>query len=111
MNKAGIFHRCGDAWCYPVDETSLAIRLWTARGDIDRVELVAADPFEFFDEEGKRVWNSALIPMKRIGSDGVHDFWEARAEAPYRRLKYWFHVHRGSRTAEYGEKGQGSAAP
>ncbi|HNY16793.1 MAG TPA: glycoside hydrolase family 13 protein [Treponemataceae bacterium] len=110
MNQAGIFHSCGGTWCYPTSGTMLTIRLWTAANDIDRVELVAADPYELTGEGPGRVWDSKLIPMIKTGTDGVHDFWEADADAPYRRLKYWFLVHRGRETREYGEKGLVSPA-
>ncbi|WP_255945539.1 alpha amylase N-terminal ig-like domain-containing protein [Brucepastera parasyntrophica] len=106
MNKAGIYHSCGENWCYAYDENTLHIRLQTAADDIDLVEIVSADPFEaeYLNHRMYR-WKSEVQPMTRAGSDGVHDYWEIFITLPYKRLKYWFILHKGGKTWEYGEKG------
>lgn len=105
MNKAGVFHQCGDQWCFALDRNTLQIRLQTAAGDIDRVEIVCGDPFEWDTSVTPHVWASAAHPMNRAATDGVHDYWEFRFEPPFRRLKYWFILYKGKRSWEFGEKG------
>lgn len=105
MNKAGIYHHCGNEWCYALDENTLHIRIRTAADDIDRIDLVYGDPFEWGEVSGKQTWKSGIAPMSRSGTNGVHDFWEIRIEPPYKRLKYWFLVHDGKKQCEFGEKG------
>jgi glycosidase len=105
MNKAAIYHHCGDTWCYALDDKRLHIRLRTAAADIDRIELVHGDPFEWRDIGGTHVWASECADMTKAGTNGVHDFWEATVTPPYSRLKYWFIIHSGRTACEFGEKG------
>ncbi len=109
MNKAGIYHHCGDSWCYALDENTLHIRLRTAANDIDRIEIVCADPFEWYvtnpgEQEKKMAWKADQQDMSKCGTNGVHDFWEIQIAPPFKRLKYWFIVHKGKKTWEFGEK-------
>jgi glycosidase len=105
MNKAGIYHHCGDTWCYAVDGHTLHIRIRTAADDIDRVELVSADPFEMKRDVAGHYWASETGEMTKAGTNGVHDFWEIFVTLPYNRLKYWFLLHDGNQAWEFGEKG------
>jgi glycosidase len=105
MNRAGIYHHCGDTWCYALDERTLHIRIRTAADDADLVEIVSGDPFERMYNGTKHVWDSSISPMTKAGSNGVHDFWEIKISPPYLRLKYWFIIHKGTKTWEFGEKG------
>ncbi len=105
MNKAAIYHHCGDSWCYALDEHTLHIRIRTAQDDISLVEIVYADPFEVIEINEKTVWNSDAAPMTKEGTNGIHDFWEIRVQAPYKRLKYWFILHKGKKNWTFGEKG------
>lgn len=105
MNTAAIYHHCGDQWCYALDEKTLHIRLRTACNDIDRVDIICGDPYEWKKKGDSHVWSSASYPMKKTGTNGTHDFWEFFFEPPYRRLKYWFLLHKGRETVEFGEKG------
>ncbi len=105
MNTSAIYHHCGDHWCYAFDDTTLHIRIRTAASDIDRVEIVCGDPYEWQPGKEGYEWASDLYPMRKVGTNGVHDFWEFLFEPPYRRLKYWFILHKGRASVEYGEKG------
>ncbi len=105
MNKAAIYHHCGDTWCYALDESTVHIRIKTATFDIDLVEIVSADPFEMNKIGDKYVWNSSVQPMTKCGTNGVHDFWEIFITPPFKRLKYWFIIHKGNQTWALGEKG------
>lgn len=103
MNIAALFHRSLDNWCYPLDSTTLHIRLQTAADDVDFVELVAGDPFEWRD----RQWVKTTSRLKKAGSDGLHDFWETTYQPPFKRTKYYFVVHGKSATDVwiFGERG------
>lgn len=105
MNKAGVYHHCGDSWCYAYDENTLHIRIRTAKDDIDKVELVCGDPFEWELTGSTHGWKSETRTMIPCGTNGVHDFWEIRVCPPFKRLKYWFIIHKGKETMEFGEKG------
>jgi len=105
MNAAAVYHHCGDAWCSALDAETLLIRIRTARDDIDRIDLVYADPFEWDRSGTEAHWNSVLSPMTICGKTAVHDYWEARISPPYGRLKYWFILNKGRQAYEFGEKG------
>lgn len=105
LNAAALYHHCGDAWCYALDSQTLHIRLRTAASDIDSVELVYGDPFEWTAFDGKHTWNSETQKMSKAGTNGIHDFWEIRIAPSYKRLKYWFLINKGNEQYEFGEKG------
>ncbi|HKL86308.1 MAG TPA: glycoside hydrolase family 13 protein [Treponemataceae bacterium] len=105
MNKAGIYHHCGDSWCYALDENTLHIRIRTAKNNSDRVDIVFGDPFEWVETGSNHRWKSEIQAMTKCGTNGVHDFWEIRVRPPFKRLKYWFIIHKGKESMEFGEKG------
>jgi len=109
MNKAGIHHQSGDTWCFALDGNTLHIRLRTAADDIDRIEIIHADPFEWYqtnpgETERKMAWKAERSWMNRCGTNGIHDFWEITVQPPFKRLKYWFKLYKGNQAWEYGEK-------
>jgi glycosidase len=113
MNEAAIFHRATEAWCYPLDENTLHLRLQAAAGDVKEIFLLIGDPF-YWDrgpEPGQgahaaRAWMRGVLPMRKAGSDGVRDFWEARYSPPYRRSRYLFRIHATDGSLwDYGEQG------
>lgn len=103
MNIAALYHRSLDNWCYPLDSSTLHIRIQTALDDALSITLVAGDPFEWKD----KAWVKTLHPLKKAGSDGLHDFWEATYSPPHKRTKYYFLVN-GTQKGDsfiYGERG------
>ena len=82
MNKAAVFHRALSPYVYKYDEETVHIRLMSAKGDLDRVELVHGDPYEWdaereedrdwnFDPDKEKFWKTATTPndLFRIGCD------------------------------------------
>jgi len=107
VNIAALYHRSLDNWCYPLDSSTLHIRIQTALDDAASVDLVAGDPFEW--EE--KTWVRTTQALKKAGSDGLHDFWETTYSPPHKRTKYYF-VVRGTQPGDtyiYGERGVLSA--
>jgi len=90
-----------DNWCYPLDSDTLHIRLQTAAGDVAAVRLVAGDPYDWT----QGTWNSARVPLRLAGSDGLHDFWEVLWTPEWKRTKYYFEVEGGGESWIYGERG------
>ena len=111
MNKAAIFHRATEAWCYPLDENTLHVRLQAASGDLKEVLLLIGDPFDWERWSGSSGpaalnWKREILPMRLVGSDGIRDFWEARYRPPYKRSRYLFRIHAADGTLwDYGEQG------
>lgn len=103
MNIAALYHRSLDNWCYPLDSSTLHIRIQTAHDDVLAVDLIAGDPFEWRDKS----WVKTTRPLKKGGSDGLHDFWETTYSPPHRRTKYYFVVQgkEADDSVIYGERG------
>lgn len=93
-----VYHRMGQNWSYAYDEATLHIRIRTKRGDVDRVELVSGDKYDWSKANG-------TVPMERWCSDALFDYWQAAAHPKYRRLVYYFVLHDADQTVYYLEKG------
>lgn len=100
-------HRATDSFCYPLDSTTLHIRVLIARGEAESVLLVAGDPHEWERQKtgGDWGWKSLPHPMVMAGSTATHDVWEIYYQPPYKRARYSFLINSGSQVFEYGEKG------
>jgi len=107
MNGAALFHRASDSMCYSPDGKSLTVRLQAAAGDLVSVELWAGDPHDW--ARGDSVtwsWRCSPNPVRKVGTDGLRDFWEANWTSPYKRARYYWRLTAsdGSRW-DYGERG------
>lgn len=116
MNKAAVFHRALSPYVYKYDEETVHIRLMSAKGDLDRVELVHGDPYEWdaereedrdwnFDPDKEKFWKTATTPMTYSGSDATHDYWFVAIRPAKKRVRYGFTVHAGDTSAVYTERG------
>ncbi|WP_445613649.1 alpha-glycosidase [Geobacillus sp. YF-1] len=101
MFKEAVYHRPTDNFAYAYDERTLHLRLRTKKGDVDKVELLHGDPYEWRNG----AWQFETMPMKKTGSDEWFDYWLAEVQPPYRRLRYGFVLHAGEETLVYTEKG------
>lgn len=109
MNGAAVYHRATDSHCYAADKATLHLRLQTAAGDVERVELVAGDPHDWrrhAENADAWSWRSESYPTRKTGSDGLRDFWQAEWKPPRKRARYFFRIHAVDGTVwDYGEKG------
>lgn len=101
MEKSAVFHRPVDNFAYLLDEHTLQIRIKSKQDDLTAVSLIAGDPYIW--ENGE--WQFTEFPMKRTGSDGQHDYWEASISPDYRRLRYGFRLTAAEEETIYTEKG------
>ena len=86
--RGAVSHRPKSNQAYAHTEKTVHIRLQTARGDVERVQVLAADKYDFPD-------SATRVPMERIGRDSTHDYWQVAIEPPHRRLCYAFHLADG----------------
>jgi len=107
MFKEAIYHRPKDAFAYAYDETTLHIRLRTKKDDVEQVNLVYGDPYEW--ENGQ--WQTKTTPMSKSGHDELFDYWFAAISPPHRRLRYGFELASGDEQLVYTEKGFYHEAP
>lgn len=58
MNQAGVVHRALSPFVYAYDQETVHVRLMTAKDDIEKVELIYGDPYEWeAEKEEDRDWN------------------------------------------------------
>ncbi|RDI47805.1 alpha-glycosidase [Falsibacillus pallidus] len=100
LNEA-VYHRPKDNYAYACTESELHIMIRTKKNDIEQVNLLHGDPFDWAD--GKWLFQSK--PMILKGSDSLFDYWFAEISPPYRRLRYGFILEDGGESVFYGEKG------
>lgn len=101
MLKEAIYHRPKNNFAYAYDNKTLHIRIQTKKDDVEIVNVHFKDPFH---------WNGAglghtMIPMKKVGSNVLYDFWQAELIPPHRRVEYWFELSDGEETLFYTERG------
>ncbi len=105
--KEAIYHRPKDNFAYAYDEKTLHIRLRTKKDDIEQVNLIYGDPYEW--ENGE--WQTQTASMSKSGSDKLFDYWFIAITPPYRRLRYGFELKSKDEQLIYTEKGFYREAP
>lgn len=98
MNLEAIYHRSQLNWAYAYDKQTLHIRLRTKKDDMTEVILHSGD---------KYAWEltKAPIPMKKLASDSLFDYWQGEIQPKYKRAVYYFELSDGNETIFLLEKG------
>lgn len=83
MLLEAIYHRPRKNWSYACDGRTIHVRIRTKKDDMTEVYVLAGD---------KYLWDQTMeyIPMYKLSSDELFDYWECEARPPYRRFKYGF---------------------
>ncbi|WP_368503726.1 glycoside hydrolase family 13 protein [Alkalihalophilus sp. As8PL] len=102
MFKEAVYHRPKNEFAYAYDDKTLHIRLRTKKDDIDDVELIHGDPYEWSDETG---WIFQKERMRKTGSDDLFDYWFQEVIPPFRRLRYGFNLRSNEEELTYTERG------
>lgn len=105
MNYSAVRHIPKSKMAYAVNPSKLHIFLETAKNDIDYVELIIGDPFEWRFENGKYVWSGNLLPlekMEKVYPTELHDHYFIETGTPSTRSKYAFLLHSKDKTYFYG---------
>lgn len=92
MNLAGIYHRPESEMAYLYSKDVMHIRLKTAKGDISQADLLHGDPYSLSSRRDLPKFYTQPMPMKKLYSDGVYDYWQAAVTEPQKRLAYAFEV-------------------
>jgi cyclomaltodextrinase / maltogenic alpha-amylase / neopullulanase len=99
--KEAIYHRPKNNFAYAYDEETIHIRLQTKKDDINEVNLLHGDPYDWANDK----WNIQCDPMTKSGSDDLYDYWFIAIKPPYRRLRYGFELVSNNEKLFYAEKG------
>lgn len=88
MLLEAIYHRPKLNWAYAYDYRTLHLRLRSKKNDLTEVYAFVGD---------KYMWDQSkeLIPMSRMVSDELFDYWECAYQPPLRRTRYGFLLKSG----------------
>lgn len=83
MLLEAVYHRPKLNWSYAYDQETIHLRLRAKKGDLLQAFAFAGD---------KYMWDQSkeLVPMRKLISDEMFDYWECAIKPTYRRLKYGF---------------------
>lgn len=88
MLLEAVYHRPKLNWSYAYDRETIHLRLRAKKDDLTHVYAFTGD---------KYIWDQSkeLIPMSKMASDELFDYWACVVKPPYRRLKYGFLLQNG----------------
>lgn len=89
MDLAAIFHESRTPMCCMTDPETLQITLRTGR-EVERAELIYADPYEAGIAGGEEAWQGRRIAMEPWLELEHHQLWRIVLKPPFRRLRYVF---------------------
>jgi glycosidase len=87
----------------------LHIKLQTKVNDVQKVELVYGDPYDFREQsivgrESEWSWFVQHQRMEKIGTDGIYDYWFTEVEPERKRMRYAFYLESEGIYYLYGER-------
>ncbi|WP_047980606.1 glycoside hydrolase family 13 protein [Ornithinibacillus contaminans] len=107
MIKEAIFHRPKNNFAYAYDKDTLHIMLQSKKDDLQSVELLFGDPYDWVNEK----WQTQRRPMRKSGSTSLYDYWTIDVEPEFHRMRYAFACIDGEETYFYTERGFFNTAP
>lgn len=98
MNRHAMLHVVDSAFCFPISEKEIVIRLRTANNDIKKAELIYESKYNFgmFQQRAK---------MTKKCTTELYDFFEIKLELSDTRLAYVFNVFDGDKYYYFSENG------
>ncbi len=108
MNIAAIIHEPKGNLVYPYDENTLHLRIKTEKEDVEKITVIAGDPFDWIFDTKKNEWvfdytRSSTIEMTKEGSTKYHDIWFAEIKGrETSRIRYAFTLQSGDEKILFG---------
>ncbi len=88
MIKAAIMHEATREYCYCVAPDTFKIRIVTARDDVKGIVLHGRDKYLSLEISDTRF----SVPMEKIASDDIRDYFEAEVKMNMLCLRYYFEI-------------------
>jgi glycosidase len=110
LNLAAIYHEAKSKYAYMFNQSTLHLRLRTARGDIPTVTLVGGDPFRWIQsQENPTHWEwdktaAFFEPMRLEYQTQLHDYWFVAVQPQWKRMRYAFILEKGEQKFLYGSR-------
>lgn len=96
MKLDAVLHIPMSEYCHGLDENHIVYRMRSAKNDLKRVTL-------YYGDTACRVTPIIFtpVPMERVASDLLHDYWQVIVDSPYNRVYYYFELDDGIKTKLY----------
>lgn len=85
MNRYAMYHATDCAYCFPVSEKEIVLRLRTARGDMKRVQVIYESKYVFGQTQKRAV-------MRKACSSELYDYYTVTLRLTDTRLAYIFYL-------------------
>jgi cyclomaltodextrinase / maltogenic alpha-amylase / neopullulanase len=105
MNLAAVKHIPKSNMAYAFDESHIHLFLQVAKQDVEKVELIIGDPFEWKIVDGKYIWNARQFPrqtMEKVYETDLFDHFYIETGTTSTRSKYAFLIYSKGQTYFYG---------
>lgn len=101
ITRSSLYHRPIDEWAYPINEETVHLKMRSRRGELQSVTLIYGDPFDW--QHGQ--WMKSHVPLEKIGTDALFDYWLVALRPATRRLRYAFWLQGHEEQLYFSEKG------
>lgn len=98
MLKQAIYHESDSTYAYPLDEKTLCIKLRTKKDDVEKVTLMYGDRYE-----PVRIVTMFEIPMNKVFTDDLFDYYEITISPEFNRICYYFKLEDKEETIYYAQ--------
>lgn len=100
MKKEAVLHIPLSQYAYAKNESTLVIRLRTAKDDVEVCKLFYGDRVDMVEPI-----RTTCVKMEKIASDDMFDYYEADVEDKYTRVCYYFELKEKSEVTYYYSRG------
>ncbi|WP_022755178.1 glycoside hydrolase family 13 protein [Butyrivibrio fibrisolvens] len=98
MNQLALQHITDSAYCFPVSDNEIVIRLRTAADDIKEAYIIYESKYKIAESRHKK-------PMTKIGTGRIYDYYSIRLKLDDTRLAYVFYLNDGENYYYFSEDG------
>lgn len=98
MNKHAVQHIIDSAYCFPVSENRITIRLRTAKNDVEKVWIIYESKYVIGQTQKK-------LPMEKKLSGELFDYYSITLDLKDTRLAYVFYLYDGKDYFYFSEDG------
>ena len=107
MNKYALLHRPKSTMAYAYDKNTIYLWLQTAKNDIEYVNVIAGDPFEWGRKENSEEFEwkhetASSTPMQKKYSTDLYDYYFISLKPQFKRMKYAFVIKADKKEYLYG---------
>lgn len=104
MNFAAVQHKAFDNYCYPLDDDTLEVNLFTGK-DVDKVILIYGDPFCGGILGGNWHWDGKELEITKKCEMQSHLKWTITIKPEFKRARYYFKLFSGTESFFFMETG------